>query len=472
MVLGPVFERGRSSGTCTTAVRPVWSTVRNDEVELFQVDVFYPLFTYDRFGQVRRWQLAQLLRGGTTEIGAGTVDRGLTLFPVLFHRRSTDTNAGYTAVFPLAGTIKDRFFRDEIRFLLWPLFVKTTRTMPGERTGMTGVADGPPSGRITTWNLVAPVFHLRSGYRLRGWQVWPLAGHEHKCAYVFTNQWGECQLSPGHTTSFLFWPVFWHQETGAGGAVPRQFDAILPLYARWQWPGGRQTTYLWPLGPITGSDDAKRLRHFELFWPLIRFTTAQDGETTRLFPFYARTANSNSCSEWYLWPLHNHRLTWDAAGYRTSDRVLFFLFRRSYGTNMITKSAETRLDLWPLLTSRRSDRQESVVRLFAPLEPILGRMPAIERNYAPLWSVYERTRSASGCTERISVLFGLFRTDRAVEHRRTSFLFGLLQVHTRPDARSLRVFGLPVWRADGRAPAAAPNSGIANSAKPVVQKVR
>lgn len=472
MVLGPVFEQSRSGGACMTALRPVWSTVRNDELELFEVDVFYPLFTYDRFGQVRRWQLAQLLRGGTTESGAGTVDRGLTLFPVLFHRRSTDTNAGYTAVFPLAGTIKDRFFRDEIRFLLWPLFVKTARTLPGERTGLSVITNESVPGRVTTWNLVAPVFHLRSGYRLWGWQLWPLAGFERKHSYVFTNQWGECQLSPGHTTSFLFWPVFWRWETGLGSAAPKRFDAILPLYARWQWSGGRQTTYLWPLGLTTGSDDAKGGRHFELVWPLIRFTKAQDREITRLFPFYARSANSNSCSEWYLWPLHNHRLTLDATGYRTSDRVLFFLFRRNYSTNVVTGSTETRLDLWPLLTSRRSDRQESVVRLFAPLEPILGWRPAIERNYAPLWSVYEHARSDSGQAERTSILFGLFRADRAAEQRRTSFLFGLLEVQTRADTRSIRVLGLPVWRAAARVSAPQYNSGIANSAGPVVQKVR
>ena len=120
------------------------------------------MLTYERFGTEYRWQLAQLLSFSGGQNPEDGLARRFTIFPLYFQQRSPDPNKNYTALFPLYGHIQDRLFRDEIFFVLFPLYVETQKR------------------DVVTDNYLFPIFHLRHGDGLQGWQFWPLVGNEHK----------------------------------------------------------------------------------------------------------------------------------------------------------------------------------------------------------------------------------------------------------------------------------------------------
>jgi hypothetical protein len=119
-----------------------------------------------------------------------------TIFPFYFQKRSPDTNLNYTAVFPIYGHLKQRIFRSEIDFVVWPLYVKTVRRKSASSLPSDPFLAVPyrylqaMRGDITTYNYVYPFFHFRYGDGLNGWQFWPY-GHEHKEVTTHTNVWGD-----------------------------------------------------------------------------------------------------------------------------------------------------------------------------------------------------------------------------------------------------------------------------------------
>ena len=94
----------------------------------------------------------------------------------------------YTAVFPFYGHLKHRLFRDEIDFIMFPLYSQTRKK------------------DVVTDNIPIPFFHLRHGDGLHGWQFWPLVGHEHKDVTTQTNGFGDTQIVGGHDSCFALWP--------------------------------------------------------------------------------------------------------------------------------------------------------------------------------------------------------------------------------------------------------------------------
>ena len=186
-----------------------------------EFDLLYPVLTYERFGTEYRWQLAQLLSfsGGQNPDDYPPDDSRFSRFIFSSARRTPDKN--YTALFPLYGHIQDRLFRDEIFFVLFPLYVETRKR------------------DVVTDNYLFPIFHLRHGDGLQGWQFWPLVGNEHKDVTWSTNGFGETEISGGHDRFFALWPVYFHQNNDLGTDNPEKFRAALPFYAWSRSPQAR-----------------------------------------------------------------------------------------------------------------------------------------------------------------------------------------------------------------------------------------
>ena len=82
-----------------------------------------------------------------------------------------DTNLNYTALVPIYGDLKNRLFRDEIQFVLFPLYSETRKK------------------DVVTDNYLYPIFDVRRGDHLTGWQFWPVAGVEHKAPTCGRTRW-------------------------------------------------------------------------------------------------------------------------------------------------------------------------------------------------------------------------------------------------------------------------------------------
>ncbi|MCL5096293.1 MAG: hypothetical protein M1608_01900 [Candidatus Omnitrophica bacterium] len=429
--LGPLLHYERVGNRAEWGVAPLLSYRSEPDLELEGIDLFYPICTYHRFGSEYRLQLFQIISfsGGQTQAEAPV--KRTSVFPFYFQQHSRDTNLNYTAVVPFYGEIKHRFYRDDIKFVMFPLYVQTRKK------------------DVVTDNYLFPIFHRRHGETLSGWQVWPLAGYEHKGVTAITNSVGELETVGGHKRFFALWPLFFNQTTGIGTDNQERFQAVLPLYTWQRSPKRDSTTWLWPL--ITYTNDRKRkYREWDTPWPLIVFARGEGKTANRVWPFFSQVQSTNLESDFYLWPIYKHNRLKAEAVERERTRILFYLYSDTIDKSPGPGPAKMhRTDLWPLFTAWRDQAGSERLQVLALLEPFFPKNGKIERNYSPLWSIWRSEKNGETHAASQSFLWNLYRLDTAPTMRKCSLLFGLFQYYSGPEGRSWRLFYLPLGKAKG-----------------------
>jgi hypothetical protein len=410
------------------AAPPIFSYWRNEDVDYAQLDVLWKILTYNRYGHEYRVQLVQLLSfaGGQTQ--SETNVHRFTLFPLYFQERSPIPQKNYTALFPIYGTIKERLFRDQIHFVLFPLYGQTRKK------------------DVVTDNYLYPIFHWRHGDGLRGWQAWPLMGSEHKEVTARTNIWHDIETVGGHDKLMLLWPFFWSQHTGIGTTNEARQQAVLPLYNYLRSPNRDMTSWLWPLGVTHIEDREKHVNEWGAPWPLIVFARGAGKTTDRVWPFFSQAHNATQTSDWYLWPVYKYNRLNSAPLDRERTRILFFLFSDTSMRHTETGGRQHQVDLWPLFTCKRELDGRRRLQILAPLEPYLPNNTGVERNLSPLWSVWRSERNPKTAASSQSLLWNLYRRDVARDEKKCSLLFGLFQYQSRPDSGRWRLFYVPMGR--------------------------
>ncbi|HVR35577.1 MAG TPA: hypothetical protein VMS21_06965 [Methylomirabilota bacterium] len=441
-IAGPLFYRTEAEHQHQWALPPLLSRTVNLKIDSTEFDFLYPILTYDRYGTEYRLQLLQWLSfsGGET-LDQEETDR-FTLFPFYFQQRSDNPDRNYTALFPLYGTLKNRLLRDEIEFVLWPLYAKTVRG----RSMIPGQAPGPRE--YTTYNYLYPVFHVRRGENLRGWQVWPLAGHETRTAITHTNHWGDPETLPGHRKLFILWPFYFNQRADLGTDDPKHLHALLPFYSRLRSPQRDSTTIPWPLGLTITQDREKKYTEVGAPWPLIVFTRGEGKHTSRVWPFFSRSGHDTLQSDWYFWPVYKYNRIQSDPLDRERTRILFFLYSDLIERNTATGTALHRRDLWPLFTYREDHQGKERLQILSLLEPLLPGNRGIERNWSPLWSLWRSERNPQTSATSQSLLWNLYRRETSPDLKKCSLLFGLFQYQSGSDGRRWRVFYLPFGRSE------------------------
>lgn len=448
--VGPIFGQVMADQALAWAVHPIVYYGRDRQAESTEVDVLYPVFTYDRRGIEYKWQVLQLINASGGTAADGSNFHRVTLFPIYFAQHSSEPAQCYTALFPVAGTLKNRFFRDEIQFILWPLYVKTVRGQPGQTPDLTQIetaGDGrihTAEAKIVTYNFIVPMFHVRHGSGLKGWQVWPLIGSERKAVTTSTNIWGELETVPGHESRFFLWPVWLQQTRNIGTTNVERHLAFLPLYAQLRSANRDSTSYLWPIGLTITDDRARKYHEVGAPWPFVVFASGEGKTTRRIFPLFSQARSPTAESEWYLWPLYKRNKLHAQPLERDRTRVLFFLFCDTVERNTQTEATRRRTALWPLFTASRSYDGTERFQLFSILEPLLPNNTGIERNYSPLWTVWRSEKNPRAGTTNQSLLWNLYRADTTANGRRCSFLFGLFLYETTETQKCLRLFHVPI----------------------------
>lgn len=433
---GPFFYHQQRESETTWAVPPLLSDDKDPAVESKEFDLLYPVLTYERFGMEYRWQLGQLLSFSGGQNQDETNFRRLTLFPFYFQQRSPDPSRNYTAVFPFYGHLQDRLFRDDIFFVLFPVFGETRKR------------------DIVTDNYLYPFVHVRHGNGLTGWQVWPIVGHEHKDVTTLTNGFGDVEVVGGHDKSFFLWPLHLKRDAGIGTDNPEKFRASIPLYAWSRSPQRDYTSVLWPF--FAWIDDRnKKYREWEGPWPFIVVARGEGKTTTRFWPLFSHAHNDTRESDFYLWPVYKYNRIHAGALDQDRTRILFYLFSDLTEKNTETGKERKRVDLWPLLVWHRDFNGNRRLQILALVETAVPDNQRIERNWSPLWSVWRsENNAATGATSQ-SLLWNLYRRDATPESRKCSLLLGLFQYQSDSKMKKLRLFYLPAlrWQAStGRPP--------------------
>jgi hypothetical protein len=417
------------------SLAPLMSSLVDLGTDGREFDLLYPVLTYDRFGDEYRWQFFQLLSfaGGQTQDESGK--RRFTLFPIYFRQRSPDSNLNYTAVVPFYGTLQNRLFRDEVRFIMMPAYVQSRKR------------------DIVTDNYLFPFFHVRRGTALEGWQLWPLAGREEKDPHIRTTGFGEPELIPGHDKTFLLWPLYINQQLGMGTGNPERLLVVLPAFTMQRSPLRDSTTVLWPLFTVT-DDRNLQYREWDLPWPFVVVARGEGKTGSRVWPIYGHFEGRGLTATFYLWPLYRDNRATDTALDRRRTRVCFFLYSNLTEKNLQHGTALRRTDLWPFFTWRRDHEDRERLQVLAVLEPLLPNHKSLERNYSPLWSLWRSERNPATEASSQSFLWNLYRNDTSPAGRKGSLLFGLFQYQSTPEGKQWRVFHIPVFRKGNPTPPA------------------
>jgi hypothetical protein len=420
--VGPFFYSFRSNVFHQWAVPPLMSYAQDEELPSTEFDVLYPLLTYDRFGEEYRFQVLQWfsLAGGSSQ--SGTNRQRFSVFPFYLQQRSADDTQDYTSVFPFYGRLQNRFFRDEIFYLLWPGYVQSRKR------------------DVVTDNYLLPFFHLRRGEALRGWQLWPIAGHETKQPLLKTNAWVEAVTVPGHERRFVLWPFFLDQRAGIGSTNEQHTQALLPFYSFTRSPLRDATAVPFVLGWSSIEDRGRGYREIGAPWPLLVFRRGEHAHTTRVWPFFSHATNRTLQSTWYAWPIYRYNRLTAAPLDRERTRILLFLYSDIVERNTEAGTQRTRRELWPLFVHRRDWEGNERLQILALLEPLLPQSDSIERNYSPLWSLWRDERNAKTGARHQSLLWNLYQRHAGPLGITNSALFGLVQ-HS--SEHGWRVFFLP-----------------------------
>lgn len=421
---GPLFYEERRDELSTWALPPLMSHTDDDELDFEEWDFVYPIITLDRFGNEYRFQIFQLFSfsGGGTQ--HDTNFHRFTLFPFYFQQRSRIPERNYTALLPIAGRIRNRFFRDDIRFVLFPLWARTRKR------------------DIVTHNYIYPFFHVRTGDLLNGWQFWPIIGHETRESAQRTNRLDLVETMPGHNRWFLLWP-FWHyQRSGIGTDNPSLDHAFVPIYSVKRSPLKDVTTAPWPIGFSYIVNREKKFKEWGTPWPFIVVARGEK-TTTRFWPLFSRARDATKESNFYLWPVYKYNAIHSAPLERERTRILLFLYSDTMQKNTETGQVYKRRDFWPLYTWRQDFEGRRRFQTLSLLEPLLPASKSIERNYSPLWALWRSEHNPRTGAAYQSLLWDLYRRQSTPEIKRVSFLFGLFKYQSSPEGKQWRMFFLP-----------------------------
>ncbi|MBN2506802.1 MAG: hypothetical protein JXQ71_08925 [Verrucomicrobia bacterium] len=460
-LLGPLFYHEEKELMTTWAFPGLMSDMADRSVDSEEFHLAYPVLTYHRFGGEYRFQILQFLSFAGGRTAAETNVSRFTLFPLFFRQRADDPALNYTAVFPFYGTLKNRLFRRETRWILWPLYAKTVRggsTAPVNANEFVApqnrVLQTRP-GEITTHNFLVPLFHWRRGDGLRGWQCWPLTGHEHKTVTYRTNLADEVEAVGGHDHFFALWPLFFHHRTDLGTTNAGFQQVLLPFYSVARSPARDATTCLWPFGLTLVQDRARRYREWELFWPLVLFARGEGKSGNRVLPFFSVIRRPGETRSIYAWPFYHGVHLQTPALDRQRHRFLYFLYSDLTERSLETGHTRRRTQAWPLFTARRDFDGRRRLQVLSLLEPFLPNNESVERNLSPLWALLRSEHNPRTGAASQSLLWNTCRLETSPTSKKISLFFGLFRYQSGPEGTQWRVFHVPVASSrKGRRPGA------------------
>lgn len=428
--LGPLLGREVTTNSTLWRLSPLLARYEDPGVEHLRYDFLYPACGYVRYGG--EWQLhfLQFLQFTGGRAQEDSEARRRTLFPFVFSQQSTNPARNYFALVPFWGTLQNRLFRDEVRFLLLPLYLRTRKR------------------DVVTDNYLAPFFHLRRSPSVKGWQFWPLAGHEVKQITTRTNLADEPEVVPGHQKTFVAWPFFFHERLQLGTDNPKTNLYLPPAWFSSRSP---QEDYRWILFFSHRTNrTAAGYREWSAPWPFIAWSDGPGRQVRRVFPLYGRGGKPGFRSDFVLWPLYVHRAARDTAFERDRWRFLYWAYSDLREVNPVTGAARRRRDLWPLFSWSRDLEGRERLQVLAPLEPLRPGNGAFERLYSPVWSLWRQQRDPVSGRHHASLLWNLWRREGEPGRTRTSCLFGAVRTEKTAAGRRWRWFGFPRPPAESR----------------------
>jgi hypothetical protein len=419
----------------TFAIHPIFWTRSNAEESA--TDVLWPLgrFRFDgeegteRFFPIWWWK-----RRGDID---GNTEVDWSVFPILYGGSGSPGNS-YFAVFPLGGVLRDFLTYDEIWFVLFPLYVQSTKN-PGNHVSR---------------SILFPIFGWGTGDdQWSWWRVWPIYG---TATYVGF-----------YDRKFALWPIWNSEANYLDTASPSSEWSIWPIYGQIEQGAQHSRSILWPLFAWEWNDETSYWTVVAP-WPLVRIQRNGSGRPynyTRFIPLYSHYDGEEIDSQVFLWPIFWNRS--EAVPDFERDSFFFAPFYYHSRTRRLVDSKPAREQewklggtsmLWPLVRDREeTDGRRELDTLWPIPWPFVE---GFRENWLPIFSIFTHEADGRGAHSNRAFL-DLFRNEANETESRWSLpilgghrsladgrgewslLLGLLRWSSGPDGSKLLMPAIP-----------------------------
>jgi hypothetical protein len=379
-ILGPLIKFQKKGADTETAIRPFFYQSAQTETGTSSTYFLYPAAFHEDTPESDSYQVLRLFQMDNFRKDAGEAHENTTMLFPFYIAGDSKKHGRYRSVFPFYGDIYDRFWRDEYHFLMFPLYGSTVNR------------------GTTTRHYLYPIFSTTEGEKESGFEVFPLYGQSGK--------------EGAYSKRFVLWPFYTSSKSGLDTDNPAEKINLFPLYASTDSPKKTSRSYLWPFFGYT-VDREKKLEEVDYFWPFVSTIRGESRNADTFLPVYSRDSYPGGEKVWYLWPFFRHEEIRSDIFNRDLDRILFFLYRDSRESWPKDGSQRRRTALWPLFLYNSNPHGVSSISLPAPVESVFDK-EGIEKNWAPLWRLYQRRWDGEGNTAS-SLLWNLYWHERRGE---------------------------------------------------------
>lgn len=387
-ILGPIYERAcATNGAQLRAVRPFYSSFTDPATERHRKDMLWPIASSTQFRKEFRWRF--LLTWYTDFDRTNPKSRyRLWAFLLYFQGRDKDRNP-YMALFPVGGKVCDILGRDEIKFVLFPVYARSH------------------INEVKTKDVVWPIYSRTEGKGIYRFRVFPFYGrnyHRDRFEKRFILwpfwTWGHYKYPRASGTAYILWPLWGH------------FDLE------------DQKSWLF-VPPLIRFSSGQRMNYNYCPWPVVQWSSGEI-EKFYLWPLWGKKNMHSVRSAFFLWPVF--RTEQIDRGDLYSQRFLALPFihsevrkERSHEPGVRNGVVARYHKIWPLM----SYMQEGGNKRFRLLElwP-LRNTGSVEREYAPIWTLYTHTRMGDSYDDEL--LWGLYRCRKRGADYRSVSLFPVI----------------------------------------------
>ena len=412
---GGIFRYGEIGGAVSWALSPFYWRLRQPDGNV-DSDFLYPLGRYQHDPERPRtyarlfplfWREAETRADGVEDVDWSA------LTPLFWGGSSSDGQENYFAFFPVIGTLKDFLTYDEVKFLLFPLYMRNQK-----------------EERKST-HVLWPIVGWTEGSE-RGWHIFPF--------------YGKAEVPGEYKRAYFMWPLVSIAHNELDQKEPQHGWLVLPLGGQIRQGDYTATTVLWPVfghaaKPSTG------YRSWQV-WPILKFESGgtQPRQTIRrILPFYVRFEDAQTEYTVWMWPLF----------WRRHDHFGGLERHSFYAVPFYARSATLREDgrreraerFWPLARVQEDDLGNERFAVLSPgLEPLLNS-DQLSRNLGFAFEVWSGgADAAQGLRER-RLFLDLYHRAEGGGHKRWSIPV-LGGQWTEPDGtvHTSLLLGLLRWR--------------------------
>ncbi len=396
----PFYENLQAEEGAFFAVRPFYSKTVVPEGEIR--DVLWPLYSRKSFKNEETSRA--LFFWFTHNFNADSQTPRVRNWLLPFYFQGRDANGeDYFALFPLGGTVHEILGRDQIAFALFPLFGKSQ------------------INEVKTTSVLWPVYSRTRGDGIRRDRVFPIIG--------------KSVLDDQYEKKFFCWP-FWNSAEYFYPGDSGTSWILFPICGRSQMD--RERTW-WVIPPFFRFTDGARQDRMFCPWPFVQTLKSDVRDKLWIWPLWGRDRRPDGTRSFAVWPLLWSERSEDHSRVKTRKMALPFFYREREVLQEGAAPAEVSSSwrVWPLMSCQREGAASRLRML--ELWPVKNSGP-VERNWSPLWTLYQRTRDAGAV--QTDLLWFAWHSEKNLEADRSewSLLKGLLAYKRDGDAKRLRFF--------------------------------